>query len=545
MGHPRDGGGRRLIVEAKRVITLDPDRPEATAVAVEDGRVVASGPVEAFDTWAGGRVPRLRLPLGVVYPGFVESHAHLMSMGMQAEALYVGSPPCRSVADILDRVRERAAALQPGTWVVGVHYDDTLLREMRPPTADELTWAAPDHPVFLSHMSGHAAVANWPALERAGVDAATDAEGLVRDGVGRPTGELREGAVRLVARHLPRPTVADRVRWIERASRECLRVGVTAMADSALGGDDPDQARDIWQAYRQAGSEGLLRVRTQLFPTLAGRAHLPIRWSDPMLSIGPVKLFADGSIQARTGALSAPYHDRPDLVVAPFWREEDLADVLADLRREGRQVATHANGDAAIDTVLKAYARALGEGRRADHRWRIEHAQTARPDQLDRMRALGVLPSFFVAHVELFGDRHRDLFLGPRRAEGISPLASALARGIPFSLHSDAPVSRLNPLAAIRTAVLRRTSSGAVLGPAERIAAGPALCAYTAWAAHLGRREHEVGSLAPGRWADMVLLSRDLEAVGSGEEPQVMAALVGGEPAWVAPGCALERGGAS
>lgn len=333
----------------------------------------------------------------------------------------------------------------------------------------------------------------------------------------------------LVSRLLPEATVADRVRWIERASAAALHGGVTAMCESGFGSTDIDSTSAAWRAYLDADRTGRLAVRTQIFPVYGARRFVPAAYASPYLCVGPVKLFSDGSIQGHTGALRDGYHDQPGEHGRLFWTREELHETLRTLRAEGRQVATHANGDAAIDHILDAYEAVLGGTDDFDHRWRIEHAQAARRDQVARMARLRVMPSFFVNHVELFGDRHRDLFLGPERAENISPTGWALALGLPFSLHSDAPVTPVDPLRSIATAVGRRTSTGVLLGPEQAVPAGVALRAYTSWAAWLGRREASVGSLRPGAWADVVLLSAPVEAVADGELPKVVGVYRAGE----------------
>jgi predicted amidohydrolase YtcJ len=192
--------------------------------------------------------------------------------------------------------------------------------------------------------------------------------------------------------------------------------------------------------------------------------------------------------------------------------DELTARVMAAHAR-GWQVAVHGNGDAAIDAILDAYEAALRAHPRPDHRHRIEHCQTVRPDQLDRMAGLGVRASFFVAHTYYWGDRHRDRFLGPDRADRISPLRSARARGIRFGLHSDAPVTPVSPLRSVAAAVTRRTAGGATLGPHERVPVQAALAAVTLDAAALGFDDPRLGSIAPGKRADLVILSDDPEGV--------------------------------
>lgn len=530
------GPPTKVLLRARRIVTLDPVIPLATAVAIENGRVRSAGTDADFDTWMDASTQILDVGEGIVYPGFVESHGHLLGIGRQESRLYVGSPPCRSVADILDRLQDAARRTPVGEWIVGAHYDDTLLEEGRPPTLEELTAACPDHPVYLSHMSGHLAVANRQAFERAGVTDDTVVHGLMRDGDGRLTGEMRESkAMGLVSPLLPKPSHEDRLAWIRRGSEVALSRGTTSMSESGFGSADGDEVRAAWHAYREASEGGLLQVRTQVFPVLRARHFIPGTWNDGFLSIGPTKLFADGSIQGHTGALEEDYCDLPGERGSLFWELDALSDTLQELWAEKRQVAIHANGDRAIEQVLTAFERVFSknpvgpDGSAWDPRWRIEHAQTATWRQLERMQAISVFPSFFVNHVEVFGDRHRDLFLGPNRAENISPAAWAVRLGLPFSFHSDVPVTPVDPLQSLRTAVTRQTGSGAVLGTAQAVPPLTALKAYTLWAAYLGHREADVGSLRPGAWADAVVLARDLDTISDpGPLPEIRSVYLGG-----------------
>jgi hypothetical protein len=255
---------------------------------------------------------------------------------------------------------------------------------------------------------------------------------------------------------------------------------------------------------------------------------------------GAVKLFQDGSIQGYTGYLSAPYYQQPEgktgyCGYARHSRQE-LAEMVKQFHRAGYQIGIHANGDAAIDDVLYAYQEAQREFPRPDARHRIEHCQTPREDQLDRMKELGVTPSFFVGHVYYWGDRHRDIFLGPERGARISPLASALRRGIRFTLHDDTPVTPVNPLMSVWAAVNRNTRDGKLLGPEQRISVMQALRAVTSDAAWQNFQEREAGSIEIGKRADFVVLDRNPLTIPPADirDIRVLETIVGGEPVFAA-----------
>jgi predicted amidohydrolase YtcJ len=251
-----------------------------------------------------------------------------------------------------------------------------------------------------------------------------------------------------------------------------------------------------------------------------------------------VKLVADGSIQGYTGYLSEPYHvppgDDPGYRGYPRIPRDELVETVTELHAAGFQVAVHANGDASIDDALDAIAAALSRHPAGDARPVLIHAQMARPDQLDRMAALGVVPSFFSLHTFYWGDRHRRIFMGPERAARMSPAAGARARGIPFTIHCDAPVVPMEPLRLVSSAVNRRTRSGHVVGPEERIPVAAALRAVTLDAARQHFEEDEKGSLEPGKWADLVILSESPLAVPPAEieRIRVLETVVGGETAF-------------
>ncbi len=517
----------KVLFDARKIVNAD--GTEAEVLAIEDGRIVGTGVYDDFVTWTDAYTQRVSVGEGTILPGFVESHAHLLMMGQVKEQIDCGTPPNQKVGDILNRIHHEALTKEPGQWIVGFHYDESLLAEGRPPTVDELTAAAPDNPVYLVHNSGHLAVVNHVALKNAGLTSTTMIPGVEKHH-GELTGLLQEArALESVSRHIPQPTLADYMRFIRQGSEDCWTVGVTAMTDAAMGLGDPEASRVIWNAYQRASESGDLGVRVQCYSrVLSTQSFVPEPYVSPYLWAGGVKLFADGSIQGHTGALCAPYCDRPDETGMLLLNRDELVDLFAHFHLQNRQIIIHCNGDLAIQTALEAFDTVMVQSPKESIRHRIEHAQMATTEQLETMKRIGILPSFFVNHVYYYGDRHRDRFLGDRRGARISPLRDAIDAGLIFSLHSDCPVTPVNPLRTLHTAQHRMTQGGQVLGVDQRIAAKQALRAYTDWAAYLGFREGFVGSLNAARWADFVVV--DENPLDNPESvPQVLSTWTGGE----------------
>lgn len=267
----------------------------------------------------------------------------------------------------------------------------------------------------------------------------------------------------------------------------------------ALGlGGQTASIETIWRGYLAAEAQGTLQVRTTCYMRISrADTHISVEKPPPFLTLSGVKLFADGSIQGHTARLTDPYADRQKEHGMLLYDQSKLASAIRRYHEQGLQVAVHANGDQAVHTVTAAYRDALGPHGTPAQRHRIEHAQTARLEDVQGMADLGLLPNFFIGHVYYWGDRHRDQFLGPQGAASLNLLGTAAQLGLIFALHSDAPVTPINPLLSIATAVNRETLSGAPLGVADRIPIARAWQAYTTTAAYLGFREHLVGDIRP------------------------------------------------
>ena len=431
------------------------------------------------------------------------------------------SPPVggvKNIAEIKGLIRAKAAETPKGEWILGFGYDDTGLEDKRHPLASDIDEVAPEHPVLLRHVSGHLSACNGLALAKANYtkDTPDPVGGVIRrDEHGNPNGVLEEPPAREpVFRHIPAPTEANWMEGIKAACAAYTAKGVTTAQDGFTATGD-------WGALKRAHELGLLRNRVQILP---GVSRMDINTfnthvsgtqltADGKISLGAAKLLADGSLQCYTGYLSNPYHkviyDLPD---GPMWRgypmepEQQFIEKVVGLHRQGWQLAIHGNGDDAIQMILNAYEEAQKRYPRADARHIVIHCQTVREDQLDRIKRLGVVPSFFVVHTYFWGDRHYEMFLGQDRAERISPLRSALKRGIPFSNHNDTFVTPIDPLLSVWSAVNRRTSGGRILGENQTIPVMDALRSVTSWAAYQACEERIKGSLEPGKLADFVIL---------------------------------------
>jgi len=419
-----------------------------------------------------------------------------------------------------------------------------LLQENRHPDRWDLDKVSSRHPIFLSHISGHLGSCNSLALKLGGVTADTENPpgGVIRHHkqTGEPTGVFEEpAAMALVRGKIPPGDLEHEIKVIEAAARDYLSKGVTSAQNAAT---DKHQMRML----QEASARGLLPLRLLGFPNWdyaleisEGTAAFDLV-AGHAIGRGAAKLFQDGSIQGYTGYLSKPYHipfegDESYRGYAIFPRER-LLEIVTDLHQHGWQVAIHGNGDAAIDDILDAFEAAQEKHPREDARHIIVHSQMAREDQLDRIADLRAIPSFFSLHTYYWGDRHRDIFMGPERAQRISPARSAQDRGLHYTIHCDTPVVPMTPLLLVWAAVNRQTVNGASLGPEQCITPAQALRAVTIEGAYQSFEEELKGSLEPGKLADLVILSGNpLDDAGAIRELRVEETIVGGKTVYLAP----------
>lgn len=519
---------RQAFVDG-RILTMDEQNRIAEAILIEGDGIAAVGSTEAILGQVDADTIVTRLNGKTLLPGFIEAHGHFPGSGLSAVAADVNSPPIgdvESIAQVLEKIRELASRTPDGEWVVAYGFDDTMIAEKRFVTGDELDRVSTRHPIYVMHISAHMGVVNRVALEEAGInEASPDPEGgeIVRDGSGRLTGLLKETAHDPLREMALDFSLRKGLAVLQAAVRDYLSKGVT----TAQSGLTPSSQVSV---LMWASRIGLVPLRLVVWPEVSlARAiddgQVTLKQTDKF-TVGAAKIISDGSIQGYTGYLTAPYFVLPEdgsqgYRGYPSLPMEELAGIVKDLHARGWQVAVHANGDAAIDATIGAVAQAQREFPRDDPRHIVVHAQMTRDDQLESYRVLGMTPSFFPAHVYYWGDRHRDIFLGPERAARISPLKTALAKQVRFTIHLDTPVVPMDPLLLVWTASRRETSRGKVLGAEERIEVMQALRAITIDAAWQVFQEDNRGSIEPGKFADLVVLSGDPLA-----DPDALRALV-------------------
>jgi predicted amidohydrolase YtcJ len=525
------------------VIRGDMDHGPTDAMAVSGGRVVAIG------TDCAGLDARRRVDLGgyTVVAGFHDAHNHMVSYGLSLDQLDLSSPPITHVEQIYDLVARRAARQDEATWIIGSGYDQNKLIGGHP-LRSRLDRAAPRHHVWLQHTSGHMCTVNTRVLDQLDLSAVPEGGDLALDDQGSPTGLLREQA-QLLLRPLVYPLPSDvLVRAIARAGEQYAAEGLTSVQEAGIGGGWIGHSPVELGAYQDARDGGRLHVRTTLMIALESLHDLGAHDTDVMglgldlglrsgfgddwLRIGPVKIFADGSLIGRTAAMSSGYADEPDNVGYLQRPVAELREAIRRAHRAGWQVATHAIGDLAVREVVTAYAMALDEQPRPDHRHRIEHCGVSRPADVARMAALGVIPVPQGRFVNEIGDGMLAA-LGPERTAWCYRARSFLDAGLPLPASSDRPVVRGAPLLGLADLVRRQTVDGVILAPYERLTPAEAIRAYTWGSAYAAFREDTVGTLEAGKLADFVVLSADPLAVldpgaEPGQELGVVATVLGG-----------------
>lgn len=497
-----------------KILTMDHKATEATAFGIIGDRFCTVGSDTEIRKYASKGTKVVDLGGKTVVPGFIESHSHLSLYAINMFRVDCSASSHPNIESIKARINDTASTMEPGKWIEGWGYDDTLIPDRRHLTRPDLDQAAPEHPVLVQHVSGHLAYANSLALNIAGIspDTPQPAGGEIHQDETRvPTGLLKElAAINLVKQHIPPCSVNQIKEAIIRAVAYYHRNGITSTHDAAVGYSG--EMREVVEAYRALEAEGRLRIRVYL--TIVSDRYdrllelgLGTGFGSDFLRLGGAKLFQDGSIQAFTAALSRPYYTQPDHMGELIQSQAVFEGQVAKFHAAGLQIVVHANGDRAIESVIKALEKIAAVSPVSDRRPMIIHCQTPSDQQIQRMQALGVVASYFVNHVYYWGDRHLALFLGPERAHRIDPLRSSLKQGLTFTLHSDLPVTPVDPLFSIHCAVNRTTREGKVLGPEERVSALDALRAYTTTAAYCSFEENKKGSIEAGKLADFVVLS--------------------------------------
>lgn len=480
------------------IVTVDDARPAVEAVAVKDGRIAAVGGLQQVQAQAGPGTQMVDLDGRTLLPGFVDAHSHVSLIGFQAGAANLLPGPDGPVNDLpaLRAALEAWTATETGQrleWIVGFGYDDAQLREQRHPTRTELDEVSLDRPVLVIHQSSHLGSVNSRALQLLNYDASKPDPpgGVIRrwPGTTEPNGVLEESAF-FPAWGLSAAEFDDeeRIRLILLAQRAMAAFGFTTAQDGRVM-----SPKDL-EILELAAERGLLDIDVVAYPDTSLAAQLKDKdVSVPeyrnRLRIGGVKLGLDGSPQGRTAWLTQPYLTPPEGEDPGYRGYQALPDAMViaavnNAYAQGWQVLAHVNGDAALDQFIMALRQATTHHRPIDPRPVAVHAQTAREDQLDAMRELGIIPSFFSMHTFYWGDWYHKTVLGEERAARISPAGSALRRGMIYTSHHDGPVALPSSIAILASQVTRITRSGHTLGEDQKVTPLDAIKATTLHAAY-------------------------------------------------------------
>lgn len=521
-----------VVLTNGNIYTVDVRLGRVEAVAITRGKIAAVGTTEEIQHWVGPQTKVIDLEGKFVLPGFNDAHTHLADAGQGS--LSVNVEGTRSVADFQQRIRARLSEFEPGTWVVGRGWDHSLWQENRMPTRADLDAVSTSHPMFFTRVDGHSAVANSLALERAGITRSSEQpEGgeIARDADGEPTGWLKENATGLVSGLISAPTSEQRKRGLLLALAEAARYGVTSVQDNSSWED--------FLALRELKQEGKLTLRvTEWLPFDAPLNRLEEMRkeggaTDPWLKTGALKGVTDGSGGSLSAAMLEPFANAPDNHGILHYDPEQLKKMVVDRDAAGFQIALHAIGDRANRVALDAFEAALKINKRRNARHKIEHAQFVHRDDFARFKELDVIASMQPCHL-LADMRWAPTILGPEREYEGYAVGTMRKAGARLAFGTDYPVEHINPLRGLYAAVTREFEDGGPEGgwlPGEKVSLEEAIHAYTLGSAFAEFEERRKGTLSPGKFADLIVLSQDITHVSPSEllRTDVLLTMVGGK----------------
>jgi predicted amidohydrolase YtcJ len=463
-----------------------------------------------------------------VIPGLIDAHGHVMGLGFAA--LQLDLTGTTSITDLQARLKAYAEANPNARWILGRGWNQEQWADKRFPTSADLDAIVGDRPVWLTRVDGHAAVANSAAIQASGFTLNTQAPagGRIENGM------FVDAAMSLIEARIPAPTPAEQDAALAKAQQLMLSVGLTTAADM---GTTPDE----WAAMRRAGKAGALKVRVLSYaggvPSMRSiNGGKPSDWLyGDRLHLGGVKLYADGALGSRGAWLKRPYADKPDTHGLQFLTDAQIHEQANAAASGGYQLAIHAIGDAANAQVISTFEK-LGETYAGDRRWRIEHFQIADPSDIPRLKPAGIIASMQPTHQTSDRLMAEDR-LDPERLKGAYAWQKVERLEIPIAFGSDFPVESPNPFTGLAAAVSRQDMNGQPPGgwlPEERLSFEQALAGFTRGAAYAGFAEGKIGSLEPGKWADFILVDRDVSKASPIElgQTQVLETWVAGKKVW-------------
>ena len=539
-----------LVLTNGHIVTVNAAQPTAEAIAVRGDRIQVVGSAEEVAAYVGEATRTIDLEGKTLVPGMIDAHVHFLGVG--SRLLSLDARDATSKAEVVQMVADRVANAAPGEWVTGRGWDQNNWPVKEFPTAADLDAVAPDNPVYLGRVDGHAGWVNSRALALAEITAETpDPAGgqIIRDANGAPSGTLIDNAFRIVSRLVPPMSDDQRRRAVGLAIQEALSSGLTGVHEA--GGRRADI--ELYEEMMRAGEFDLRIYEFLRWPTNEQEQPHTYEMLDYYLEQGPqvglhdnrltirgIKMSVDGALGSRGAAFLEPYSDDPGNTGVFRLTEDEVFETILRGLNAGFQVTTHAIGDAANRMVLDAMEKAIAESGATDHRLRIEHAQILHADDVPRFARLGIIPSMQPTHgttdMKWAADR-----VGEARTEYAYAWRSLLDSGVRIAGGSDAPVERVQPLPGIYAAVTRQDQAGWPDGgwhPEQRVTREEALRMFTLDAAYSVFEDDIKGSLEVGKLADMVVLSKDIMSVPAAEilDTEVLTTILGGQVVYEKPG---------
>ena len=504
-----------LILSSSNVILMNADKDAAPlSIAIADKKIIWIGSIKE-----GKKIEGQHRDYGnqSILPGFIDAHGHASFVAFSTQVANIASKPVgpvNAIENIQLELKEfiDKGNLKPGEWVIGMGYDDSLLEEQRHPTRKDLDAVSTTNPIYLIHVSGHLGAANTLGLSLANITSESQdpSGGKIRREINssQPNGVLEETAAYPV-QQLAMTSYKDPMGSVVKAMKVYASNGITTAQDGASN----QSSIGLLQA---ANAQNLLTLDVISFPIAQGVPDESIQSLNfggyaGRLKMGGIKLILDGSPQGKTAYITKPYlvppHGQDEQYKGyPLIPQESVDQLINKYSMAEIPIMAHANGDAAADMLLEAVRKSSIS---SDHRTVMIHAQTVREDQLDQMKKLKIIPSYFSSHTFYWGDWHRDSVFGNERASRISPTNSTLKRGMPFTVHNDAPIVPPDMIRLLWSTTNRLTRSGKVLGPDQRISTYDALKAMTINAAYQHFEEDIKGTIEVGKLADLVVLSEN------------------------------------
>ena len=528
----------RVLINGK-IITVDQADSIVEAVAIKDGKFLARGSTPEIMTLVGDRTEVLDLKRKTVLPGIIDSHTHPSLAASLVTEINCRQPAVQGIPDILRMVRERAGELGPGRWVRGGNFNDSKLSEKRHITRWELDEAAPHNPVFLLSDTGHQGLVNSTALELAGIGRHTqDPPGgkIDRDQSNEPTGLLYETATVLATRVIPPYTVEELKEGFKAVLDQFSEWGITSTHDAS------GYSLAI-RAYQQLLKEGVKKVRLNLMVSVFPKEPDGVNLNEAMANLGiesgfgndwlkvmTLKIMGDGSGAGGTAGVYQAQNRGPQGLGIMMTEPDIMEQLVLKAHLSGLRCSIHSIGDRGIDIALDCIEKAQKTKPIPDMRHRLEHNSCCTPKQLQRIKALGVTPSSSIGYMYGLGDQYYENF-GPERCRWLHPHRTMQEMGIIAGGNNDCPITYYGPFVQMYAAVTRKTVSGKVIGPEEAINLMDAVRLYTWNGAYLAKEEDRLGSIEPGKLADLIVIDRDILSLPPEEllETKVLMTVVDGK----------------